>query len=192
MPEAIEDMLANTSLFARVDRVHLGEIAAWVQLQTFDTGQAIEREGELGTALHVIRSGGVDVYQGYGSDNQQHLASFGEGDFFGEMALLLGRPRSATIIANEPTECIVILRNTVEEQATVELLWSMLHHVAERLSSADEQLGRAGALAGPRQPARVPTMGWAAQPRIVVAPSASTTRASACVPSPLAPCAWSW
>ena len=77
MPEAIEDMLANTSLFARVDRVHLGEIAAWVQLQTFDTGQAIEREGELGTALHVIRSGGVDVYQGYGSDNQQHLASFG-------------------------------------------------------------------------------------------------------------------
>ena len=141
MPEAIEDMLANTSLFARVDRAHLGEIAAWVQLQTFDTGQAIEREGDLGTALHVIRSGGVDVYQGYGSDNQQHLASFGEGDFFGEMALLLGRPRSATIIANEPTECIVILRNTVEEQATVALLWSMLHHVAERLSSADEQLG---------------------------------------------------
>ena len=52
----------------------------------------IDREGDLGTALHVIRTGGVDVYQGYGTDHQQHLATFGEGDFFGEMALLLGPP----------------------------------------------------------------------------------------------------
>ncbi len=141
MPEAIEDMLANTSLFARVDREHLGAISAWVQIQSFNEGQVIEREGDLGTALHVIRSGGVDVYQGYNTDNRQHLASFGEGDFFGEMALLLGRPRSATIIANVPTECLVILRSTFEDEATKEVLWSMLHHVAERLSSADEQLG---------------------------------------------------
>lgn len=145
MPTAIEDMLANTSLFARVDREHLGEIAAWVQIQDFSAGQAIEREGDLGTALHVIRSGAVDVYQGYGTDKQQHLASFGEGDFFGEMALLLGNPRSATIIASEPTECLVILRSTFEDQATVEILWSMLHHVAERLASADEQLGELAA-----------------------------------------------
>ena len=141
MPVAIEDMLASTSLFNKVDREHLGSISAWVQIQDFNEGQVIEREGDLGTALHVIRTGGVDVYQGYGTDNQQHLASFGEGDFFGEMALLLGRPRSATIIANTPTECLVILRNTFEEEATKEVLWSMLHHVAERLSSADEQLG---------------------------------------------------
>ena len=141
MPEAIEDMLANTDLFARVDREHLGAISAWVQLQNFNEGQTIEREGDLGTALHVIRSGGVDVYQGYGTDNQQHLASFDEGEFFGEMALLLGRPRSATIIANQPTECMVILRSTFEDEATREVLWAMLQHVAERLSSADEQLG---------------------------------------------------
>ncbi len=141
MPTAIEDMLASTSLFARVDREHLGEISAWVQIQSFNTGQVIDREGDLGTALHVIRTGGVDVYQGYGTDHQQHLATFGAGDFFGEMALLLGRPRSATVVANTPTECMVILRSTFEDQATIEVLWSMLHHVAERLSSADEQLG---------------------------------------------------
>jgi len=141
MPTAIEDMLASTSLFARVDREHLGEISAWVQIQSFNTGQVIDREGDLGTALRVIRRGGVDIYQGYGTDHQQHLATFGEGDFFGEMALLLGRPRSATVVANEPTECLAILRSTFEDQATIEVLWSMLHHVAERLSSADEQLG---------------------------------------------------
>ena len=139
----------------------------------------------------MIRSGGVDVYQGYGSDHQQHLASFGEGDFFGEMALLLGRPRSATIIANEPTECIVILRNTVEEQATVELLGRCCI-TSPSASPAPMSSSASWPRTSPRQPARVPTKGWAAQPPIVVAPSASTTRASACVPSSPAPCAWSW
>ncbi len=141
MPVSIEDMLANTSLFSRVDRDELHEIAGWVQVQGYRTGQMIEREGDLGTSLHIIRTGSVDVFQHYGSDDQQLLASFGEGDFFGEMALLLGRPRSATIIAKEDTECLQILRSTFEDDASVPVLWSMLQHVAERLAHADEAIG---------------------------------------------------
>ena len=141
MPTSIEDMLANTSLFSRVDRDELHNIAGWVQLQNYNAGQVIDREGDLGTTLHIIRSGGVDVYQHYGEDNQQHLASFSEGDFFGEMALLLGRPRSATVVANEDTECLQLLRSSFEDGASVPVLWSMLQHVAERLAHADESIG---------------------------------------------------
>jgi CRP-like cAMP-binding protein len=142
MPESIEDMLAGTALFSRVDRDDLHEIAAWVQLQNYNAGQVIQREGELGTALYIIRSGAVDVYQGYGdSEHQQQLASFGEGDFFGEMALLLGHPRSATIVASEDTECMTILRSTFQGQSNKEVLWAMLQHVAERLAHADETIG---------------------------------------------------
>ncbi len=141
MPESIEDMLANTSLFSRVSRDHLHHIAGWVQIQNFNAGQVIDREGDLGTTLHIIRSGSVDVYQHYDSDDQQHLASFGEGDFFGEMALLLGRPRSATVVAQTTTECLSLLRSTFEDEASSPVLWAMLQHVAERLSHADEQIG---------------------------------------------------
>jgi CRP-like cAMP-binding protein len=141
MPVSIEDMLANTSLFSRVDRDELHHLAGWVQIQDYKAGQVIDREGDLGTTLHIIRTGSVDVLQHYGTDEQQHLASFGEGDFFGEMALLLGRPRSATIVAKEDTECLQILRNTFEEDATVPVLWAMLQHVAERLAHADETIG---------------------------------------------------
>ena len=141
MPVSIEDMLANTSLFSRVDREELHNIAGWVQIQEYKPGQVIDREGDLGTTLHVIRSGAVDVYQSYGSDDQTLLASFGEGDFFGEMALLLGRPRSATVVATEETECLQILRNSFAESATAPVLWAMLQHVAERLSHADETIG---------------------------------------------------
>ena len=141
MPTSIEDMLANTSLFSRVDREELNDIAGWVQIQSYNSGQVIDREGDLGTTLHIIRTGAVDVYQGYGSDDQTLLASFGEGDFFGEMALLLGRPRSATIVATEDTECLSILRNTFAEGASATVLWAMLQHVAERLAHADETIG---------------------------------------------------
>lgn len=141
MPISIEDMLANTSLFSRVDRDELHEIAGWVQIQNYKAGHVIDREGDLGTTLHIVRSGGVDVYQHYGSDDQQLLASFGEGDFFGEMALLLGRPRSATVVANTDTECLQILRNSFADGATVPVLWAMLQHVAERLAHADEVMG---------------------------------------------------
>ena len=141
MPVSIEDMLANTSLFSRVDREELHHIAGWVQIQVYGAGQVIEREGDLSTTLHIIRSGGVEVYQHYGSDDQQHLATFGEGDFFGEMALLLGRPRSATIVTNADTECLSLLRSSFEDGASVPVLWSMLQHVAERLAHADEAIG---------------------------------------------------
>ncbi len=141
MPVSIEDMLANTSLFSRVDREELHNIAGWVQIQDYKAGQVIDREGDLGTTLHIIRTGSVDVLQHYGSDDQQLLASFGEGDFFGEMALLLGRPRSATVVAKEDTECLQILRNSFADGASVPVLWAMLQHVAERLAHADETMG---------------------------------------------------
>ena len=141
MPVSIEDMLANTSLFSRVDRDELHGIAGWVQIQNYQAGQVIDREGDLGTTLHIIRTGSVDVLQHYGSDDQQLLASFGEGEFFGEMALLLGRPRSATIVAKEDTECLQILRNSFADNATAPVLWAMLQHVAERLAHADETIG---------------------------------------------------
>jgi len=142
MPVSIEDMLANTSLFSRVDRDELNNIAGWVQISNYSAGQVIEREGDLGTTLHIIRTGSVDVYQHHGSDDQQHLATFGEGDFFGEMALLLGRPRSATVVASVDTECLSILRNTFVDGASVPVLWAMLQHVAERLAQADEAIGQ--------------------------------------------------
>ena len=141
MPTATEDLLANTSLFSRVDRDDLAAIAGWVQFQSFSAGQVVAREGDLGTNLHIIRSGAVDVIKGHGTDDEQHLASFGEGDFFGEMALLLGHPRSATIVATEQTETLSLLRSTVQDGATLPMLWAMLQHVAERLAKADEAIG---------------------------------------------------
>jgi CRP/FNR family cyclic AMP-dependent transcriptional regulator len=67
--------------------------------------ETIVREGESGIAFYVILSGSARV--------EQHGEKIGElaaGDFFGELALIEEHPRSATVIANEQTECLGFTR----------------------------------------------------------------------------------
>ncbi len=77
-----------------------------------------------------------------GEADETVLATMGEGAFFGDMALLLERPRGATIIAKEPTDCFVLHRadfkRLTEENSAV--LWALAEIIAERLEKADAAL----------------------------------------------------
>lgn len=66
-------------------------------------GEALFREGESGTQLFFIRSGTVIVSKHVAGRVEQVLARLGPGDFFGEMSLFDGQPRSATIQAETDT-----------------------------------------------------------------------------------------
>ena len=76
------------------------------------------QEGDIGDALYVIRSGRVKVYLGDQNGKEIILNTLGEGEHFGEMALLDNEPRSASIMTQEPSEFAVITR-TVFEKALV-------------------------------------------------------------------------
>jgi len=78
-----------------------------MELEQFDEGSVIISEGEAGTAMYVIVSGEVKVYtRGTGNTGSVYLAKLGEGDFFGEVSVLTGKPRTATITASRPTELL--------------------------------------------------------------------------------------
>jgi len=95
------------------------------------------KEGTEGVGFFLITSGKVSVSRG-GVD----LASFGAGEFFGEIALLDNYRRSATVTAAEETEVIALLRSdfTAELRGDAELAVRMLVLVARRLHNADERL----------------------------------------------------
>lgn len=78
-----------------------------MELEQHDEGSVIISEGEPGTSMYIIASGEVKVYtRGTGHGGSVYLAKLGEGEFFGEVSVLTGKPRTATITAAAPTELL--------------------------------------------------------------------------------------
>ncbi len=78
-----------------------------MELEQHDEGSVIISEGEPGTSMYIVTSGEVKVYtRGTGSGGSVYLAKLGEGEFFGEVSVLTGKPRTATITASQRTELL--------------------------------------------------------------------------------------
>ena len=78
-----------------------------MDLESHDEGSVIISEGDPGSSMYLIVSGEVKVYtRGTGQSGNLYLAKLGEGDFFGEVSILTGKPRTATITASQRTELL--------------------------------------------------------------------------------------
>ena len=77
-----------------------------MDVETHDEGSVIISEGEPGSSMYVIASGAVKVYTRGNSGATVYLANLGEGDFFGEVSVLTGKPRTATITASQRSELL--------------------------------------------------------------------------------------
>lgn len=87
-------------------------MAAVFTKRMFEKGQVIMREGELEMVMYDIIIGSVGIYINYGTDAEQLVDTVSDGDFFGEMELINVRARTATVVALEKTECLVIDKDT--------------------------------------------------------------------------------
>jgi CRP-like cAMP-binding protein len=97
------DLLHRIPLFSGFDRpklVRLGMLADEVDVPT---DKVLMRQGESGTEMMVLVSGRVRVER-----DGQRLNTLGAGDFFGEIALIDGGPRTATVTSEEPSRLLVI------------------------------------------------------------------------------------
>ncbi len=90
------DFLRRVPLFSSIPEKQLLEIAAQGEILFMEKGETIFHEGDAGDSMYIIKSGSVGVY-GMAEDSEVFVAALHRGDFFGEMALLTGKPRSATI-----------------------------------------------------------------------------------------------
>ncbi|NUP04740.1 MAG: Crp/Fnr family transcriptional regulator [Polyangiaceae bacterium] len=104
----------------------------------FLPGDVLFREGELGEVMYVIQSGAVRISKNVGGQDKL-LAILGPGEFFGEMALLNGKPRTATATVMDPTRCLVIDSRKLEEMVAknAEISLRLIKKLAKRLDSAD-------------------------------------------------------
>ena len=102
-----KSFLRGTTLFASCSDKELDGILSASSQRSFATGDVIVREGHPGgQGFYLILSGAAEVRKGGDA-----VDTMGPGDFFGEMALLLEEtPRTADVVATEPTTCLVMTR----------------------------------------------------------------------------------
>ena len=138
----IEDALAQVPLFSQLGHRDLKRLAKGTVTRQFQNGEAIVREGEQAVAFYLILSGRVEVVKGAEGSSPRVLNTLGPGDFFGEMALLDGYLRSATVRAVEDTECLVLSRwdFMAELRSSPYIAVQMLPVLSRRLRGAEAQL----------------------------------------------------
>jgi CRP/FNR family cyclic AMP-dependent transcriptional regulator len=104
------EFLRQIPLFAGLGEAELQVLAEAATEKHYPKNSPIIHKDEPGTSLFIVRSGIVDVSAESPHGQAVHLASFQTGEFFGEMALFDGRPRSATVMAHEDATVIEISR----------------------------------------------------------------------------------
>jgi CRP-like cAMP-binding protein len=113
----------------------------WKFGKDFPKGTVLFREGELGRDMFIIQKGKVQVRKKVGT-TEKVLAELSDGEFFGEMALLMGMDRSATVEVIEDSKILVVSPDTFETllKGNIEIALKMLKKMASRLRALDERL----------------------------------------------------
>jgi CRP-like cAMP-binding protein len=119
------------------------EMAAMLEeegtIRTFDPGEVVFSEGDEGDEMFVIDRGEVELFGRHG-ESEILLAKLGPEEFFGEMAVLTGAPRSATARAVGRTDLRVIGREELRALVGDPLPWRLLSDVGNRLRAVNERL----------------------------------------------------
>ena len=130
--------LSVVPLFAGFTKRDFNRLAEETDVVAFPPGATIVEEGLLGETMFVILSGEARVVQG-----KRRLGTVRPGDFFGEVALLDGAPRSASVVAETPLEAIRLYRRTLfklieaEPQLALKILDSLVRRVRDLTRSLD-------------------------------------------------------
>ncbi len=105
------EALRQCVLFRLVDESSLSALAESLRLRRYRRDQTVFHQGDPGDSLFVIQSGAVKIVLPSPETGEEAIiATLGRGEFFGELALLDGRPHSASAIALEPTDALVLHR----------------------------------------------------------------------------------
>jgi ATP-binding cassette subfamily B protein len=124
-------MLETVPLFSDLEHKELEQIAGSMKQRTFSAGETVAAEGQQGVGFFVIESGIATV--SVGGEERRTLKP---GDYFGEVALIAGSDRTATVTADSELSCWGLtswaFRPLVEQNASI--AWKLLEAMSKMLS----------------------------------------------------------
>ncbi|HBR57903.1 MAG TPA: hypothetical protein DEA22_10620 [Blastocatellia bacterium] len=127
------EVLSQVSLFEPLTQGEIATLAGGSNIRLYAPGEMIVRRGQEGRSMFVVVRGAVEIQIPTAKRNAAKI-QIGVNDFFGEMSLLTGEPRSATVVAIEETEVLQIRKETLKPlfEANPDLMRCIGEIIAER------------------------------------------------------------
>ncbi len=137
-----EEALAKVPLFSELGRRDLRQLAQVAVERHYKAGQSIVEEGERAVAFFVLVQGKAEVVRGVDTQHPHRLTEVDVGGFFGEMGLLDGEPRAATVRALEDCVCLVLSRWDFvgELRSNPHMAVAMLPVLSRRIRELDQRI----------------------------------------------------
>jgi CRP/FNR family cyclic AMP-dependent transcriptional regulator len=131
------ELLGRTSLFQGLSKRQLREIAKVSGARRVSADQELVKEGAAGSVCFLILDGTAKVVRG-----SRTVKQLGPGDFFGEMSLLTRAPRTASVIAREPMECVTLSASAFKKVLleNPQIAVAMLSTMADRVADLDRRV----------------------------------------------------
>ena len=133
------DRHASVADLTRDLRDFLDGGGAWLATRRFEAGEALLREGEAPGVAYLLTEGRVQVHR-EGPRGRERVRSIGPGEIVGEMALVTGRPRSASAVATEAGEARVITRAAWTGELSTEWSRALVIALADRFHALDSEV----------------------------------------------------
>jgi serine/threonine-protein kinase len=140
--ERFPRLRGHNILFSDFREAELSAVMRMSRQEGYEAGQTILREGEGGSTMYVVVQGLVSVRKRSGA-GQVEIKQISRGDCFGEMAVMSQMPRSATVVALEPTEVLAISGAVLRSESPVlcmKLYRNIASLLADRLRHVDAQI----------------------------------------------------
>jgi CRP/FNR family transcriptional regulator len=142
--EDVLELLGRVPVFGTLEPEDLQRISEVAVPRSFEPGQLVFREGDDSDTCYIVRSGQARAIRRHGDGRTITLATFGPGDFFGELAMFEDERRSATVEATEATSLVGVLggdmRRLMAEHPGIAM--RLVIALGRRLREMNERLSR--------------------------------------------------
>ena len=144
--EEIAEVLKNIDMFSELTPLERTRIAKYFRQEEYEPGAKIVKEGDPGDGMFVIKKGAVKITKQLTKKEEKTLTNFVDGSCFGEMSLLDGSPRSASVYAISKVVMYELYRVSLmemldkESRIGVKILYNLAKILAERIRESGDKI----------------------------------------------------
>ncbi|QID17227.1 cyclic nucleotide-binding domain-containing protein [Nitrogeniibacter mangrovi] len=134
--------LRTFSLFQGLNDERLANVARCAMMRRVPRGQAVVHAGDQSDYVYFVLTGSLKVLVSDEDGREVILTILGQGELFGEMAIFDEQPRSASVVAAQPSDLVMISKQDFKQlmRDDFDIAWRIMCNLADRLRNADRKI----------------------------------------------------